>query len=252
MPIDGTVWLINPSSIPGEDELTLGATLSGDYTLSAPNDLGEREGEILQYMNPSNITLSSYTYVSNYDEYDKILMNNQDPVILSKDIDGQMLVIFTFSLHNSNLPIIPEYILLMFNLSNYSVKNMVEQYMFYPGDAIEISKKASALSMTVTHNDEVSQYIDFPVTLIAKTPGEYTINQILASGEESTVDFFVRIDRTQCDFDYDYGVLSDPIIPASSDAVDAELDTIDIIYYLTGALLLLMLVEWRLHYNEHN
>lgn len=252
MPADGTVWLINPDSIPGETELTLGTTLTGDYTLSAASTLEVEEQAIINHIIPSNITLSSYQYVNNFDGYQEILMNNQDPVVLTKDMDGQKLVLFTFSLHNSNLPIIPEYIMLMFNLSQYSVQNMVEEYLYYPGDTIDINKKASALLTTISYQDEQTQYDEFPISIEAEKPGEYSVTQTLASGEEATVEFFIRVDRQQSNFDHDFGVLSDPIVPASTGAVNANKDTINLLYYLTGALMLLMLIEWRLHYNEHN
>ncbi|AIO18048.1 hypothetical protein KQ51_00144 [Candidatus Izimaplasma bacterium HR1] len=250
MPVDGTVWIINPIVMPEDTELLLGDTLSGGFTLSAPNHMSKEEQEILKSISPSNITVSSYTYLTNYDSYDAILMNDQDPVVLVKDIDGQKLVLFAFDLHNSNLPIIPEFILLMYNLSQYSVQNMINQNLFYPGDTIEVYKKTAALYTTISSKDGDIQYDDFPLRLIAQKPGEYSITQTLASGEEATKDYFIRVDRSQSDFDYDYGVLSDPNTP--TEAQNVNRDTIDIIAYLTGVLMLLMIIEWGLHYNEHN
>lgn len=252
MPVDGSVWLIDPIAIPGETELTLGATIAGDFTLSVAQDLNEKEQEIIDFMVPADITLSEYTYVSNYDSYTPVLLNNQDPILLTKDNNGHKLVLFAFSLHQSNLPIIPDYILLTYNLSQYSVQNTVEHFLYQPGDSIDIHKKSAATSMTITIGEIVESYDQFPVTIIASEPGEYSVTQTMVFGEEVTVDFFVRIAENQSNFDYDYGVLSDPIIPNTGGSEDTEQDTIDIMPYLMGALLLLMIIEWGLHYNEHN
>ncbi len=105
--------------------------------------------------------------------------------------------------------------------------------------------------MTVTSDHEEITYDEFPVTMLAVLPGEYTITQTLASGEEAIVDFYVRIAENQSDFYHDYGVLSDPIIPNTTENVETNKDTIDIIYYLMGVLLVLLLIEWGIHYNEH-
>lgn len=252
MPIDGSIWLINTETVPGDTDINIGAELEGDFNLSTPSQMPSSGETILNYVVPSNISVSSYSYISNYDAYDMVLMKDTDPVVLTKDIDGQKLVVFAFSLHNSNLPIIPEYILLTYNLSNYSVQNMVEKFLFQPGEIVDIRKKPSAVSMTIEHNENTSNYDAFPVTLSAVTPGEYTVTQSLASGEDVTVDFFVRVPENQSNLYHDYGVLSDPIIPADTASVDANQDTIDIIYYLAGAMILLMIIEWGLHYNEHN
>jgi hypothetical protein len=252
MPADGSVWLINTDTVPGDTEIQLGATLDGDFTLSAPATMPSSGDQLLHAVVPSNISISSYNYVSDYSAYDTILMKDTDPVVLTKDIDGQKLVLFAFSLHNSNLPIIPEYILLTYNLSQYSVQNMVEQFLFNPGDSIDIRKKPSATLLTVASEEETTTYDSFPVTMDAELPGEYTVTQTLASGDNVSIEFFVRVPENQSNFDHDYGVLSDPIIPQTNVNADANVDTIDIIYYLAGAMILLMLIEWGLHYNEHN
>lgn len=250
MPVDGTVWMINPVSIPNDTELSIGETLSGDFTLSAPSNMSEDEQKVLKSISPSSITVSSYTYLTNYDSYDEILVNDEDPLILAKDMNGQKLVLFAFDLHNSNLPIIPDYILLMYNLSKYSVQNMINQNLYYPGDSIEIHKKTSALYTTISSKEGEIEYDSFPLRLTAQEPGEYRITQTLSSGEEASKDFFIRVDKKQSDFDYDYGVLSDPITP--SEAQDLNRNTVDIIFYLTGVFMLLMLIEWGVHYREHN
>ncbi len=252
LPIDGSVWLINPSSLPLGINLTLGPIITGDFTLLGSSEPSQIDQMILNLIHPSDITVSSYRFVSQTDTFDEILFVGSDPVILSQDLDGQKLVVFTFSLHNSNLPIIPDYIMLTHNLSRFSVQNMVSEYLYSSGDVIEIRKKASALTITVDHSEEEVTYQEFPVILTADQPGTYEITQILASGEEVSVNFFVRVAENQSNFYHDYGFLSNPIIPNTSEEADANQDTLDIVYYLMAALILLLLIEWGLHYNEHN
>jgi Ca-activated chloride channel homolog len=252
LPIDGSVWLINPPSLPDDVNLTLGGKLSGDFTLSSSNDLSEPEQAILNFVRPSEITLSEYTFISDFDSFDPILFNDSDPIILATDLDGQKLVVFAFSLHQSNLPIIPDYIALTFNLARYSVQNMVERYLFHSGDTVHIRKKSSALQMILTSDSEEVLYEVFPISYIADKPGSYTVTQLLASGEEVSVEYFVRIAKNQSNFDYDHGILLSPVTPNTADVDDVNQDTLDIIYYIVGLLIILMLIEWGLHYREHN
>ncbi len=252
LPIDGSVWLFNPQALPTGVQMILGPTLTGDFTLSSGSDLGTSEQAILMDLNPSDITLSAYTFISAHDGFEEIMVIDSDPIVLAKDIDGQKLIVFAFSLHHSNLPIIPDYIILMHHLSKYSVQNMVSDYLFYPGDLINIRKKASALRMTIESGGEETIYDTFPVSIVAHAPGAYEVTQTLASGEQATVNFFVRLAENQSNFDHDYGVLSNPVTPNTSGTVDANQDTLDLIYIVMGILIVLMLIEWGIHYNEHN
>jgi Ca-activated chloride channel homolog len=252
MPIDGAVWLINLDEMPTGIPLTLGTELNGDFTLTTPLSGSSKEASILNLVRPAQITVSKYRYISNHEQFHTILSNASDPLLLTKDINGQSLVVFGFSLHHSNLPIIPDYIALMHNLSTYSVQNMVERFIFYPGDQIDVRKKSSALSMTIQSPNGETTYDTFPVSFRAETPGSYTITQQLALGEISSVDFFVRIPENQSNFNYNYGLLSSPLVSNGSENVDASQDTMDLIYILVAVLIVIMLIEWRLHYNEHN
>jgi Ca-activated chloride channel homolog len=252
MPVDGSVWLINPPSLPDGVDLTLGGKLTGDFTLSGPSSTTPLNQKILNSVNPGNIRLSEHIVVTDYDNYEVLLYNDLDPIILTKDLDGPQLFVFAFSLHQSNLPIIIDYIILMHNIARYSVQNMIGSYLYYAGDSIDIRRKSSAIQMTLSHDGETSTFNQFPVNVSLDKPGTYSITQTLATGELANVDFFVRIDRSQSDFTYNHGALSNPIVSNAGGEIDASQDTLDIINYLIIVLILLFLIEWGLHYNEHN
>jgi Ca-activated chloride channel homolog len=252
LPVDGSIWLINPPDAPTGLGFSVGPIINGDYTLSANDELTNHEEAILDLVRPSNITVSRYSFISHDDTFEEILYIDSDPVVLTKDLDGQKLVVFAFSLHHSNLPIIPDYILLTHNLSRFSVQNMVSSYLFHVGDLIEVRKKSSALQMTVSYDEHEHLYDNFPVSFIAEQQGNYKITQSLASGEQVSVDFFVRIAKNQSNFDHDFGTLSNPVISNPGNNIDANQDTLDIIYILMGLIIVLLLIEWGLHYNEHN
>jgi len=252
MPVDGSVWLINPPSIPNGVDLTIDGTLTGDFTLSGPSTTTPLNQTILNSVSPGKITLSSHQVISNYDDFEVVLFNDLDPIVLVKDLDGPQLFVFAFSLHNSNLPIIVDYIILMHNMARYSVQNMIGSYLYHTGDSIQIRRKSSAIQLALSHAGETSTYNQFPVNVSLDNPGTYSITQTLATGEQSTVDFFVRIDRNQSDFTYNHGALANPIIGNTGGESDASQDTLDIINYLIAILIVLFLIEWGLHYNENN
>jgi Ca-activated chloride channel homolog len=252
MPVDGSVWLINPPSMPAGIDVTIGIPTTGNFTLSGPVETSTVSNRILEDVSPNLINLSKYNYMSGYEDFEVIMQSGMDPVIISKDLDGPQLFIFSFSLHNSNLPIIPDFIILFHNLARFSVQNMIESNQFNAGDTISIRKRPSSLIMTIESETETVTHNTFPVNYVADTPGTYTITQSLASGEQAQVEFFVRIAEAQSDFTHDFGTLSNPVLNNTGGPIDANPDTLDIIYYLIGFLIVLLLIEWGLHYNEHN
>jgi Ca-activated chloride channel homolog len=252
MPSDGSVWLINPTTIPGEADTILGVKLTGDFVLSAPSDMSPLESQLLNSINPAAITLSSYSHIVPSDSFDQILLVDDDPVVMIKDIEGQKLIVFAFSLHHSNLPIIPEYILMLRNLSRYSAQNMVEKFLFEAGDEVSIRKKPQAIIVNVEFETNDVLYDEFPIDFVVEKPGVYSVTQTIVSGDRATIEFFVRIAEDQSDFQNDYGVLLDPIRPNTGVEIDVTNDALDIVVYLAGILMFLMIVEWGLHYYEHN
>jgi Ca-activated chloride channel homolog len=252
IPSDGALWLINPQTIANSLDVTLGARLSGDFSLSGPSEMDDRDRTLLNFVTPSNISLSTYAHLGNYEEYKPLLYVDEDPVVLTRDMDGQIVTIFAFSLHHSNLPIIPEYVLLFRNLSTYSTINMVEKVLFNAGETVHIRKKPMALHMTLESLTQLIEYNNYPVEYIARTPGLYEVTQYLATGDTQSLQFFVRIAENQANFYHDYGTLLDPIRPSVTGDIDIRNDTLDIIMYLVGVMMVLLLIEWGLHYNEHN
>jgi Ca-activated chloride channel homolog len=252
IPIDGSIWIINPPTELDSIGINIGATLSGDFTLSSGNNLPEREQTILNLVRPNNITVSLYRYLSDYDGYTEILMIDNDPVVLAKDVNGQKIVVFAFSLHHSNLPIITDFIMLTYNLSNYSVQNMVDKNLYEAGETIYVRKKASATAMALTSDSETVNFLAIPSTLDIKEPGAYTVTQTLVTGEQVSVGFFVRVNSNQSDFTFDHGSLTNPIVPDTLDVVDANQDSFDIIYILAGLMVILLVIEWGLHFYEQH
>lgn len=260
MPTDGTVWFINPTSdIPASTGITVNGTRTdpNDYVLSAGTAASTDDAKkILGSIKPGNITVRTYDRITRRTGYETILQVNGEPALLIKDDNGAKTVVLAFDIHLSNLPVLPEFPLLLHNLCNYSMSRTVEQTQYEVGDDVVLNAKADAESITVkasyadgTESERV--YTSFPVRFTAEKSGAYNVTQVTSSGRTLEGAFFVRVAEDESVFGKKLSTLANPITPlgAGTDTT-IQNNTKDITFYFIIAILVLLVVEWGLQYRE--
>ncbi len=251
LPQDGAIWIFNPDSLPQVLNANIGNDVEVDnisLSLSTPSKLSE---ELLQLVRPNEITVSKYKTITNTEDYTVLLEANNDPVLLTKDIEGVKVSIFTFGLDYSNLPILfLDFPVLVQNLSNYSVIPTIEENIYDAGQTVEINANPMTESITLTTNDSITTYTDFPIELELSSIGTYQITQTYNDGRMKIENFFVRVPKTESEFDIVGDELLSPVVLNTNQPVLQNDNLTSLIIYFSIALLVLIIIEWEVQHRE--
>lgn len=249
LPVDGAVWLINPESEPSGSGLSLGARVSGSFTLTATGAGGEAYDAVFANNFPyADVTLSDYRRVLRADGYEEIFTVGGNPVLLARQADGVKLTVFALDFHNTNLPITLGFPILINNLIQYSLTRTTESYLYEVGNRVAITPAAVATSITVEGGGIRQDFdaVNEKVSVTVNKSGAYTVTQTLRT-KSTEENFFVRIAKGQSDFS---SVGEAVKLPPVSGTAPKVFDTIDILSYLALALLAIISFEWERQYRE--
>jgi len=126
LPESGAVWLINaPFSLHGLGFETV--TLDGLTELISAESTGPAYELIMKYGVNGNgnsnlrIQVSEYMRIIGLSELEAVLYCGEDPVLLAGEVEGRKIIVLAFSLSMSNLPMLVDFPLLVYNLTQYSL-----------------------------------------------------------------------------------------------------------------------------------
>lgn len=257
LPNDGAVWLISPSdTLPADSGIGISSTREGEFTLSGSGGSSDAYQNIMKGVTPSSISVTKYQEVTRYAGYESLMKCGNDPVLLAKNDNGAKTVLMAFDIHNSILPVLPDFSILIYNLFHYSVTRAVQKTLYNAGEEIVVNARANAESVSVTADyiaggKDSKEYTLFPIVLQAAIPGFYTISQKLDTDRTTSQNFFVRVPKHESEFFKTEETLINPSI-VSEVGTDTSIgyDTMDITMYLAILLLALICLEWGLQYRE--
>ncbi len=153
LPTDGTVWLFGAMTnvegagfsvqdvvkIPGYEEDSE-VTLSEGMLLTYPKNSTQEFKNIVAGINDDKIYVAKYAKYGLYRKFNTILTHEGNPVVFTGTTDaGNIEVVFAFDLHDSNLPLLMDYIVLSRNLLNYSFPSIMNQSSYVCGDTAIIN-----------------------------------------------------------------------------------------------------------------
>jgi len=193
LPNDGTIWLFSPiASIEG-------AGFSVQDTM-----VNKEEGFELKYPKNSTSAFKTLTagleketvYVSEYVKYGlnknftTLLTHESNPIIFTGSADnGCREVVFAFDLHDSNFPMLMDFILLTKNLLTYSFPVIMEESSFVCGDIVEINVLSNCSSIRVENPKGKINYLDVNkevADFIVSEAGTYKLTLTFGNGENMT------------------------------------------------------------------
>ena len=254
LPTDGSIWLFDPEIAPsgmsiGEkkgNEASLTLSKKGSSTLHSA---------LASAMKFSDVSVSSYAKIVAGKAWESLLACGDDTVLFTrKESSGMKTVVFAFDLHDSNLPLLVDYVMLVKELLAYSVPEMLTDTDYAVGESLSIA--VLPLSETiylktpdggvVTLSNKASS-----ASLIADSIGVYTAVQTLTNDSAQYVDFFVHIPLSE--------MKDEPVVSSISinlgetntaDTPEAEDGLNEIWFWVLAALLFLILAEWGVYYYE--
>jgi len=245
MPTDGIVLLVNPNKAPNGSEIRI----QGEYDFRKQSvSLTEEETHpILKNVNADNITVSKYVVAEYENAYKPLVSCDTNPVLLVKDDGPSKVVVMGFSLNYSNLPIIKEFPLLVYNMFEYFLPSTVKGNAFEVNEKVALNARGEELTVSrVGETTEGTKYNTFPATLDVYIPGTYTLEQTTAFGKDVKENIYVKIPAAESNIFDVQESLEEPYV----EELQLEMYN-DLLLYVAAALVALLFIEWWLQSRDN-
>lgn len=241
LPEDGVVLLADPTTVP----VDCGLSLDNIVDMSGNSVFLTAEGThpILRNMTPTNITVSRYEKLT-YDPllYTSLLSYGGDPMLLVRNDDRVRVAVMSFSLHYSNLPLLVDFPLMMYNMFGYFFPETVSSNALEAGETVSLNSRGASLD--VSRGDDKVTFNTFPASMRLTVPGSYTVTQTTFAGKTVTETIYVRVPRAESNIFSAEGALRSPYFADENDYY------VDVLLYIACALVALLTLEWYLQHKE--
>lgn len=209
LPTSGTVWFFNlKESVDG-----VGFSIQSEIepqeaikpTLAEPESTTiERLTLDMHTINNDNLYVKKYMKYG-VSRYEEIYTYNKQPLVFALENAYECReVVFSFSLHDSNLPALPEFGILMRNLIEYSFPDILEVANYVTGDKLEINIPAGYSEISIK---SPSGRMEYPTSsaganeYLLTEPGTYEIELKSILDPESSIK--INAYATLCDAESD-------------------------------------------------
>ncbi len=181
MPTDGAVWLINQKGSLADS----GFSVQGELTFTKAQILEPSKSTssalepFVKDLTGDDIYVSAYVKYGLYRNFTTLMSHNGNPVVFAgTNAFGNREVVFAFDIHNSNLPLLFDYTVLMRNLVEYSFPEIIKTTAYYCGDEVTINVPANCESVRIDAPSGDSSYLSTDTAVVRYVPtevGEYTV-----------------------------------------------------------------------------
>ena len=237
-PTDGVVIYADPQSDVGGSEFRIGSNIS--YNQSSLPLTEENVHPLIKNMVADNITVSRIMSLVTYDEgYQTLMSCDEHPVLLVKDEENIKTVIMLFSLHFSNLPIINEFPIFLYNVFDYFLPSTIEGNSFEVNDKVSIRSRSNEI-IVEGYGEEIVLN-SFPNTISLNLPGTYTITQTTYFGNTIKEQVYAKIPNSESNIFNELDTITNPINEVSEITL-----TEDLLFWIAIGLSALIFVEWIL------
>ena len=152
VPDDGSVWLINTtasienSGFNYQGEIKLDKAESLEKTASSASVVKK----LLANVKGEEIYISKYSKYDTYRNFNTLFTHNGNPLIFTgMNMYGNREVVFAFDLHNSDMPLLTDYVLLVKNLLDYSFPAVIEKTDYICGENALVNVVSNCESIRV-------------------------------------------------------------------------------------------------------
>lgn len=197
LPIDSAVWLFNTgSSIPHS-----GFYAQKEYTVDDPgikatyadNTKDPLYGELTKDLVKRDITIKTYMRYTLNSRFTTVLSYDNLPFIFAgRNEYSQRQIVFNFDLHNSDFPLLADFVILMRNCIYYSNPSILTEFNYKAHDSVTFSFPDTATSAEITSPSGSVDYIS-PTDIqsyVLDEVGTYSIKVGLVTGKEREMKLF--------------------------------------------------------------
>ena len=249
MPENGHIIAFSPESneemgLVVEEEIQPASSLANSQT---------HYPELLQYVEPEGYQIAKAKRLNLPEGFSVLFYDEaENPLLMAGEQEGRKIILFSFSLHESNLPLKADFPILMQNILNWLLPPDISfSGQVYAGESIKLESFPDASSIMVTSPSGREYNFDAfppPVFYDTKDIGIYKVTQ-QAENRTYTGSFVVLVPTDEVS-----NLLADSeIIPDQSRGyVEAAVSPSfgrDIWMIAGCALLLLLLLEWWVYHH---
>ena len=249
LPKDGSVWFIGAdTNVVGSGFSVQGEVLLDEAdVITKSNSTVSIVRKLTDGMVDNEIYISKYVKCGIYGDFTTLFTYRGNPVIFTGLNDyGNREVVFAFNLHDSDITLSLDYLVLLGNLLDYSFPEVIEKTEYYCGDTAEINVVSGCESIRVETPDGQAFYADissaiseFELTEV----GEYKITVNISGAERPAYYIYSSVPkeerRTEVSADY-IGLQGE----ANSKGSDGRYDPMAILFVLAA---LIFTAEWMVY-----
>ena len=251
LPTDGTVWMIN---VNGNVEGS-GYTVQGDVNLAKAESIflstssSTATQTLIEGINGSGIYLTRYIKCGFYRNFTTLFSYKGNPVVFAGITEfGNREAVIAFDLHDSNLPLLFDYTVLIRNLLAFSFPDMIERTTYECGESATVNVIANCESIRVESPSGDVTYLDTngaSDSFLLTEVGIYTVNMTVSG---SAREFYIWSAMTEAECDPTL-VLDEVSLQgeATNGGFDGKFDPIWIIFI---SLLVIFLADWMVYCYE--
>ena len=197
LPADSAVWLFNC----GETIPNSGFYFQKEFTVDDPginatyanNNDDILYQELTKDLVKREITIKTYLRYTLNSKFTTILSYDNLPFIFAgRNEFNQKEIVFNFDLHNSNLPLLADFIIMMRNFISYSNPSILSDFNYISHDEVTFTFPDTALSCKILtpsgRNDYLNAYDLQNYNL--EEVGTYSINVELATSKNREINIF--------------------------------------------------------------
>lgn len=251
LPLDGAVWLIGP--LAGADDL--GFSVQGEISLPEAGvlELSKDSTSLVQQltrdMAGQEVFLTSYVKCGMYRKFATLYSYRGDPVVFAgTTAHGNRLCVFAFDLHDSNVTMCTDFVMLMRNLAEFSFPAVLEQNSFVCGDEVVINLLANTESIRVESPTGQVQYLGCSGAVASFVPTEAGVYTVTATVSGSPRTFRLHAAMPEAERN---PVIAEKELSLAGKATEGGFDgTYDALLILFILLALLFAADWVVYCYE--
>ncbi len=251
MPGDGAIWLINPTSSADD----LGFSVQGEMTLAEAGvlELSRQSTSMVQEltrdMTGEEVHVTGYVKCGMYRKFATLMSYQGNPVVFAGTTAlGNRLAVFAFDLHNSNIAMRMDFVMLVRNLAEYSFPAVLEQNSFICGEEVQINLLANTESIRVDAPSGQVHYLSCESAVASFVPAEAGVYTVTVTVGGSPRTFYLHAGVPEAERN---PVVAEKLLSlqgtATEGSFDGRYDALTLVFIL---LALLFAADWVVYCYE--
>ena len=190
VPTDGSVWLINTSASVENS----GFNYQGKVKLDRAESLEKTKAsattvkKLLENVDGSEIYVSQYSKYDMYRSFNTLFSHDGNPMIFTGvNTYGNREVVFAFDLHNSDMPLLADYVFLAKNLLDFSFPTVIDNAYYTCGEKAQINVVSNCESLRVESPSGKISHLSTTDTfseIRLNEVGVYTVKAMIGEGQK--------------------------------------------------------------------